>query len=117
MSREKRVRDYIADIHSAACDAISFIEGVSFDMFESDRKTQRAVIMCLIIVGEASARIVERHPDFVSSHPPLPWHEMRGLRNRIVHGYSDINLEIVYQTVKTSLPPLVKQLANIKFED
>lgn len=42
---------------------------------------------------------------------------MRGLRNRIVHGYSDINLEIVYQTVKTSLPPLVKQLANIKFED
>lgn len=117
MSREKRLPDYIDDIRSAASDAISFTEGVSFEAFETDRKTQRAVIMCLVIVGEASSRIVERHQDFVSSHSSLPWQEMRGLRNRVVHGYSGINLEIVYQTVRSSLPSLVKQLASIKIED
>ncbi len=117
MSREKRLPDYIGDIHSAASDAISFIEGLSFETFENDRKTQRAVIMCLIIVGEASARIVERHQDFVSAHPSVPWHEMRGLRNRVVHGYSDINLEIVYQTVRSALPLLVQQLASIQCDD
>lgn len=73
--------------------------------------------MFLIIVGEASARIVERHPNFVSAHPSGPWHEMRGLRNRIVHGYSDINLEIVFETVKISLPLLVDRLAAIKIEE
>jgi len=117
MSREKRLLDYIDDIRSAASDAVSFIEDVSFEEFQNDRKTQRAVIMCLIIVGEASSRIVERHREFIDSHPSLPWQEMGGLRNRVVHRYSDINLEIVYETVRTSLPLLVKQLSGINVED
>lgn len=117
MSQEKRLPDYLEDVRAAASDAISFLDGVSFEMFENDRKTQRAVIMCLVILGEASARIAERHKDFVSTHPRLPWQEMRGLRNRVVHGYSDINLEIVYETAKTSLPLLLGQLAEISSQE
>lgn len=117
MSQEKRLPDYLGDIRAAASDAISFLEGVSFERFETDRKTQRAVIMCLVIVGEASTRIAERHQDFVSAYPRLPWQEMRGLRNRVVHGYSDINLEIVYETAKTALPLLLDQLAHLNTEE
>jgi uncharacterized protein with HEPN domain len=117
MNQEKRLLEYLEDVRAAASDAISFLEGVSFDTFEKDRKTQRAVIMCLVIVGEASARIAERYNEFVSTYPRLPWQEMRGLRNRVVHGYSDINLEIVYETVKTSLPLLLGQLAEISAEE
>lgn len=117
MSRERRLLDYIGDMRLAAADAVSFLGDMTVEAFADDRKTQRAVIMCLTIIGEASARIADRHPDFVDSHLSLPWHEMRGLRNRIVHGYSDINLEIVYQTVKTSLPSLVQQLDGIDVED
>lgn len=117
MSRERRLPDYIRYMRLAASDAVSFIGDMTFEAFEEDRKTQRAVIMCLTIVGEASARIADRHRDFVSSQLSLPWHEMRGLRNRIVHGYSDINLEIVYQTVRISLPLLVQQLDGIEVED
>ncbi|MCD2174188.1 HepT-like ribonuclease domain-containing protein [Rhizobium sp. C4] len=117
MTRERRLPDYVADMRLAASDAVSFLGGMSLQAFEADRKTQRAVIMCLIIIGEASARIVERHLDFVDHHSSLPWHEMRGLRNRIVHGYSGINLEIVYQTVRTSLPSLVAHLDGINVEE
>jgi uncharacterized protein with HEPN domain len=117
MSRERRLPDYIRDMKLAASDAVSFIADMPFEAFEVDRKTQRAVIMCLTIIGEASARITERHRNFIDSHPALPWHEMRGLRNRIVHGYSDINLELVYRTVVTSLPILIAQLNGIDLED
>ncbi len=117
MSRERRLPDYIRDMRSAATDAVSFIGDMTFEAFEKDRKTQRAVVMCLTIIGEASARIAERHRNFVDSHPALPWNEMRGLRNRIVHGYSDINLELVYRTVVASLPILVGQLDAIDRED
>lgn len=117
MSRERRLPDYIGDMKLAASDAVLFIGDMSFEAFEVDRKTQRAVIMCLTIIGAASARIAERHRDFVSRHASLPWNEMRGLRNRIVHGYSDINLELVYRTVVTSLPILVGQLDGIDLEN
>lgn len=83
---------------------------MSRDEFLRDRRTQQAVIMSLIVIGEAATRIMDRHPEFAERHSQVPWRNMRGMRNRIAHGYFDINLDVVWDTVMTALPDLLLQL-------
>ncbi len=82
---------------------VFFVEGVSKLEFMDDKRTQRAVIMSLIIVGEASTKIMDGFPYFWEKHPEIPWRSMRGMRNRIAHGYFDINLDVVWDAVSTAL--------------
>ncbi len=96
---ESRVADYLDHMLQASTQACDFVVGLSKDDFMTDLRTQRAVVMSLVIVGEAATKIMERHADFVQQHPLLPWRSMRGMRNRIAHGYFDINLDVVWETV------------------
>ena len=57
---------------------------------------------------------MDRSPDFTVEHPQIPWRGMRGLRNRIAHGYFDLDLEIVWETVNAALPELLKQLSDLR---
>ena len=66
--------------------------------------------MSLVIDGEAASKLMDQYPDFTTAHPQVPWRSMRGMRNRIAHGYFDINLEVVWDTVQTALPELLQQL-------
>lgn len=70
--------------------------------------------MSLIIVGEASTKIMDGFPEFTQEQPSVPWRSMRGMRNRIAHGYFDINLDVVWETVQTALPDLLKQLEQLR---
>jgi uncharacterized protein with HEPN domain len=114
---ENRLADYLDHIQQAAADARSFAEGLTKDAFVADKRTQRAVIMSLVIIGEAATKLVERYADFAAAHPDVPWRAMRGMRNRIAHGYFDINLDIVWETVQTALPDLLGQLQAIGKKD
>ena len=69
--------------------------------------------MSLIVIGEASTLILSRYPDFASEHLDAPWKQMRGMRNRIAHGYFEVNFDTVWDTVKLSLPALIESLAAI----
>ena len=82
--------------------------------FLADKRTQQAVIMSLIIIGEAATKIMDRYAAFSDHHSNVPWRSMRGMRNHIAHGYFDINLEVVWETVQTALPELLKQLSAIR---
>lgn len=113
---ENRLPDYLEHMAQAATDACEFVEGLSKRDFLADRRTQQAVIMSLIIIGEAAAKVIESHHEFAQSHPQIQWRSMRGMRNRIAHGYFDINLEVVWETVQTALPDLLDQLADIRHE-
>lgn len=64
--------------------------------------------MSLIILGEAATKVMDGYPDFAQAHAQIPWRSMRGMRNRIAHGYFDINLDLVWDTVQTALPQLLK---------
>jgi len=75
--------------------------------------TQKALVMSLIVFGEAATRIMDQHPAFAELHPGVPWRSMRGMRNRIAHGYFDINLEVVWDTVQSALPDLLNRLPAI----
>ena len=111
---ENRLPDYLDHIQQAATDARSFVEGMVKDDFLADKRTQQAVIMSLIVIGEAATKVMEGYAEFTQTHAQVPWRHMRGMRNRIAHGYFDINLDLVWDTVQTALPELLQQLPVVR---
>jgi uncharacterized protein with HEPN domain len=83
------------------------------DAFLADPKTQDAVIMKLLIIGELAAQLFDEHPQFVANYPEIPWHQMKGMRNRMAHGYFELDLEIVWETVQSAIPDLESRLRSL----
>ena len=110
---ENRLPDYLEHIQQAAIDARSFVDGLAKEDFLADKRTQQAVIMSLIIIGEAATKIMDGYTAFTQAHSEVPWRSMRNMRNRMAHGYFDINLDIVWDTVQEWLPELLKQLPSV----
>jgi uncharacterized protein with HEPN domain len=112
-----RLPDYLEHMQQAAADACSFVEGLDKDDFIADKRTQQAVIMSLIIMGEAATKVMDGYAEFTERHSDVPWRSMRGMRNRIEHGYFDINLDVVWDTVQTALPELLQLLPNVRNDE
>jgi uncharacterized protein with HEPN domain len=113
---ENRLADYLEHMRQAATDACTFVEGLIQEDFLNDKRTQQAVIMSLIVLGEAATKVMDRYTEFAQSQSQIPWRSMRGMRNLIAHGYFDINLDVVWETVQTALPILLAQLKAIRHE-
>ncbi len=107
---KNRLPDYLDHIKQAAANARGFVEGLDKDDFMVDKRTQLAVIMSLIIIGEASTKVMDDYAGFTQLHTEVPWRSMRNMRNRMAHGYFDINLDVVWNTVQEWLPELLGQL-------
>ncbi len=110
---ENRLPDYLDHMRRAATDACDFVKGLTKEEFHRDKRTQQAVVMSLIVIGEAATKIISAYPQFIVLHPEIQWHGMRGMRNRIAHGYFDINLDLVWETVQTALPELLQRFPRI----
>jgi uncharacterized protein with HEPN domain len=100
----------IRHILDAAREAIGFSQGRSRPDLDSDRQLNLSLVRLLEIVGEAARGI---SPEFRNSHPDLPWKSMVGMRDRLIHAYFDVNLDVVWETVTEDLPPLISQLEKI----
>ncbi|MDI7773976.1 DUF86 domain-containing protein [Asticcacaulis sp. EMRT-3] len=111
MTVEKR-DDYVRHMREAIAQVATYIARMNYAAFVEDKRTQQAVIMNLIIIGEAATRLMADFPDFTHNHPDIPWRSMRGMRNRIAHGYFDIDLALVWETARTALPELETSLAR-----
>jgi uncharacterized protein with HEPN domain len=109
-----RLGDYIEHMLEAVSLACSYVEGMTKEDFLDDRRTQQAVVMNLIVVGEVATKILKEHQDFANQNTGVPWASMKGMRNRIAHGYYEINLETVWETAQAALPRLEEQLIEIK---
>ena len=90
-----------------------YVEGMTQDNFQSDEKTTDAVVRNLEIIGEAAARLPE---DFTNRHAEIEWIKIIGLRNRIVHEYFGVDLQIIWQILKKDLPVFKESLKNIRSE-
>jgi uncharacterized protein with HEPN domain len=88
-------------------------EGVTKDELVTYRRTQQAVVLNLMTIAEAAARIVNECKEFATAHPEIPWAQMRGMRNRMVHGRFDVDSNIVWDAVRSSLPQLESQLRQL----
>lgn len=102
--------DLLRHMIEAANQATAYIEGLSKSDFLADKRTQQAAILNIVILGEAATRLMDCHPAVAEAMPDIEWRAMRGMRNRIAHGYYDINLDVVWETLSTALPRLARDL-------
>ena len=79
--------------------------------FVHDEKTVDAVVRNLGVIGEAARRLPQA---FVDRHPEIPWRRIVGLRNRIVHDYFNVDLDLVWETIRGELPALESELAGLR---
>jgi uncharacterized protein with HEPN domain len=93
----RRDESYLLDILIAAKKALKFVERIDRNRFEDNELVQNAVMRPLEIIGEASAKISK---EFRKAHPEIPWREMVGLRNRLIHEYFRIDLGAVWDPFK-----------------
>ena len=98
---------FLLDMLVAAREATAFARGLSFSGFAGDRRSQLAILKSVEIVGEAASRVSAETRD---RNPDIPWREIVGMRNRLVHAYFEIDLRLVWDTVNADLPALVSQL-------
>jgi uncharacterized protein with HEPN domain len=109
-----RLREYLDRMHEAAEKACAFLADMPEDRFLADERTQMAVGMALVLIGEAAGRIMTHHPNFPVEHPDIPWSKIRGMRNLVAHDYYEVELPVVWHTVKTSLPSLISDLDSLR---
>lgn len=105
-------RDRLRLLHilDAAERISSYLSGIDREGFLSNRMLQDAVIRNLEIIGEACVNLT---PGFRDDHAAVPWLKASGIRNRLVHGYFDVDLNVVWQTAREALPPFVAQVREI----
>ena len=108
MSRHEKLR--LLDILDSIDRIISYVEGMGYEDFLADRRTQDAVIRNIEIIGEAARALPE---DFQERHADVPWSEIVAMRNVIVHQYFGILPEVVWDVVKNELPTLRAQIAGL----
>jgi uncharacterized protein with HEPN domain len=112
--KANRLEDYLDHMAEAAANACAFVQGLDRKSFAHDKRTQQAVVMSMVILGEAATKIMDHHPDFAQRHADIPWRAMRGMRNRIAHGYFEIDLDVVWDTVQSALPALLTVLPGLR---
>jgi uncharacterized protein with HEPN domain len=101
---------YLKDILDAIRRIESYMRGTNEKKFDRDLMRQDAVVRQVRILGEASRQISIQ---FKEQHPEIPWAEMIGMRNRIVHDYRDVDIATVWDTVRNDLPPLKQAVAKL----
>jgi uncharacterized protein with HEPN domain len=97
-------------IQDAAKEALLFMSGKTRKDLANDRMLQLAVVKDLEIIGEAAGRI---SAECRARHPEIPWVVMVGMRNRLTHAYFSIDLDIVWESVRNNLTPLVEDLERV----
>jgi uncharacterized protein with HEPN domain len=94
----------------AARDAVAFASGRAPEDLGRDRQFALALVKCIEIVGEAASQVSAQTQGEI---PSMPWREMAGMRHRLVHAYYDINLNVLWRTVRNDLPPLIALLESV----
>ena len=113
MNEDVRLNTHVAQMLASIELAMSYVDGLSQDEFVADRKTQQAAVLNLIVIGKIATKIERDFSEFATTHSHIPWKSMRGMRNRIAHGYFEIDLSTVWVTLQTALPELRGQLRLI----
>ena len=109
---DREIGDYIQDILEAINNAIQFVNDMTYDEFVQDKKTVYAVVRAIEIIGEAVKNIPK---DFRNKYTDIPWRDMAGMRNKLIHEYFGVKIERVWETVKRDIPnlkPLFEKILN-----
>lgn len=103
-------RTELEDIVDAAEKIEQFTDGMSYEAFVEDEKTVDAVLRNFEVIGEAAKNVPESHREEYSD---VPWREMAGMRDRLIHGYATVDLEIIWTTVEEDVPEILHDIRSI----
>ncbi len=101
---------YLGDMLDASRDAIQMAVGKSFNDVLNDKVIRYALLHALLVIGEAATNVSKSTQASTTS---IPWSDIIGMRHRIVHGYSEVNLERVWDTITIDLPRLALELESL----
>ena len=107
----RRAKLYLTDILDAIKKIEAYTKGLSFKEFCKKKIAIDAVVRNFEIIGEAAKNIPA---SIKTGHKEIPWKEMAGMRNKIIHEYFGVDLEIIWKTIRQSLPTLKKSISQIK---
>lgn len=108
-----RIADYLRHILQSIDNIQDYTASTDLTGFMADRKTQDAVIRNLEVIGEACNNVAKNHPNFAAQHATVPWSFAYEMRNALAHGYFNVDLAIVWQTIQNDLPALKAQVAAL----
>lgn len=103
---KREIGDYLQDTIDAMTKSMEFVEGMEYEDFIHDDKTIFAVIRAIEIIGESVKNVPD---DLKRDYPEIPWREMVGMRDKLIHGYFGVDQRRVWKTVKEEIP-LIKPL-------
>lgn len=101
---------YLEHILDAIGQIETYVAGLTYRQFSENRLVQDGVIRQLEIIGEAARSLSE---EFRAQHTDLPWQQIIGLRNRLIHAYFDVNLGIIWDIVQSDIPPLRDKISGL----
>lgn len=100
----------ILDIIEAIKRILVYMQGVDFNQLAENVEKQDAILRRIIVIGEATKRL---SPEFRQSHPQVPWKDIAGMRDIVVHNYDQINIQVVWDVVQNDLPDLLTLLNSL----
>ena len=108
MSKDEWI--YITHMLNMSRKDVDLIEGLGRSDYDQDETLRLALTHLVQIIGEAAQRV---SPEFREQYPNIPWKEIVGMRNRIVHDYLNVDEDVIWEVVQQDIPPLVEALAKI----
>ncbi len=107
---KREAKLYLNDIIEAIGKIETFVKGMDLGSFSGDIKTIDAVMKNFIVIGEA---IKNLPPETRTDHPEIPWHQINGMRNKMIHEYFGVDEKVVWQAIIDDLPELKKQIGKL----
>jgi len=110
MKSNREYTDYLQDILESTTKARQFVKGVEFEAFRANDEKVFVVIRALEIIGEAAKNIPK---SLRGRYTEITWEDIVGMRNKVIHDYFGVDLEVIWETLHEDLPPLQAAIAKM----